>query len=306
MSDRRTNANRQNAKKSTGPRTGSGKAASRLNATKHGIISGLHVLPVIERQQDWEKHLDQILADVKPVGYLEISLAERVALFLWRLGRVARYEREVAALRQESVVEDLQEARRFAASPKNQYEHPDEARTLAQLAKDEVVLLEGFLELPDEAELTADHATTLISSIEGAAEVDVYADDFPSFPGIPEGAELEKFRPWTAGLVRGALRVIAIFAAEDLEDLYAKALNEARVELAVVDDRRKKLAKEIDRYRRQRLLPGSDDIDKVSRYETHLERCLYRTFHELQRLQARRAGAIAPPVAVDGDVSQDQ
>jgi hypothetical protein len=203
-------------------------------------------------------------------------------------------------------VEDLQEARRFAASPKDQYEHPNEARTLAQLAKDEVVLLELFLELPDEAELTADHATTLISSIEAAAEVDIYADDFPSFPGIPDDAALEDFRHWTAGLVRGALRVIAIFAAEDLEDLYAKALNEARIELAVVDHRRKKLAREIDRYRLQRLLLGVDDIDKVSRYETHLERCLYRTLHELQRLQARRAGAIAPPVAFDGDVAQDQ
>jgi hypothetical protein len=97
MSDRRTNANRQNAKKPSGPCTAAGKTVSRLNATKHGIISGLHVLPSVERQQDWDEHLDQILADVKPVGYLEISLAERLALLLWRLGRVARYELEAAA-----------------------------------------------------------------------------------------------------------------------------------------------------------------------------------------------------------------
>ena len=44
---------------------------------------------------------------------------------------------------------------------------------------------------------------------------------------------------------------------------------------------------------------------KVSRYETTLERSLYRSLHELQRLQvARRAnGNVPPPMAVDVDVS---
>jgi hypothetical protein len=50
---------------------------------------------------------------------------------------------------------------------------------------------------------------------------------------------------------------------------------------------------------------GANDFLKLYRYETAIERSLYETLHELQRLQtARRAdGNLSPPVAVDVDVS---
>ena len=46
-------------------------------------------------------------------------------------------------------------------------------------------------------------------------------------------------------------------------------------------------------------------FSKLSRYETAIERSLYKALHELQRLQAaRRAdGSAPPPVAIDVDVS---
>ena len=48
----------------------------------------------------------------------------------------------------------------------------------------------------------------------------------------------------------------------------------------------------------------SDAFSKLSRYETTIERGLYRALHELQRLQAARAGqAVPPPAVVDVDVS---
>lgn len=47
-----------------------------------------------------------------------------------------------------------------------------------------------------------------------------------------------------------------------------------------------------------------DALSKLSRYETTIERGLYRALHELQRLQAARTGqAIAPPLAVDVNLS---
>ncbi len=44
---------------------------------------------------------------------------------------------------------------------------------------------------------------------------------------------------------------------------------------------------------------------KPSRYETTIERSLYKALHELQRLQAARhtEGYVPPPVAIDVDVS---
>ena len=50
---------------------------------------------------------------------------------------------------------------------------------------------------------------------------------------------------------------------------------------------------------------GANAFSKLSRYETMIERSLYKALHELQRLQAaRRAdGDAPPPVAIDVDVS---
>src|SRR4051794_7775752 len=58
-SDKKMEANRQNAQKSTGPRTEEGKAKSRRNALKHGLTSEGTVLPpedtelFQERMQGW-------------------------------------------------------------------------------------------------------------------------------------------------------------------------------------------------------------------------------------------------------------
>ena len=50
---------------------------------------------------------------------------------------------------------------------------------------------------------------------------------------------------------------------------------------------------------------GANAFSKLSRYEAAIERSLYRALHELQRLQAARraGGGVAPPVALDVDVS---
>jgi len=46
-------------------------------------------------------------------------------------------------------------------------------------------------------------------------------------------------------------------------------------------------------------------FSKLSRYETTIERSLYKALHELQRLQAARSaqGNVPPPAALDVDVS---
>jgi hypothetical protein len=46
-------------------------------------------------------------------------------------------------------------------------------------------------------------------------------------------------------------------------------------------------------------------FSKLSRYESTIERSLFKALHELQRLQAARGtgGNVSPPVAVDVEVS---
>jgi hypothetical protein len=112
VSRRQLEANQANAMKSTGPHTAEGLRAVAVNATRHGIWSKVDVVPEFESRQDWEDHLAATVADWSPCGYMEEVLTEQIALLLWRLQRVARYEREAIAVSleidpREAVKEDL-------------------------------------------------------------------------------------------------------------------------------------------------------------------------------------------------------
>jgi hypothetical protein len=86
-------ANRRNAKRSTGPRTEKGKDASKLNAIRHGLLAKSVVVPNLENEEEWQDFRKGVLASLNPVGRLQEELAERIAQILWRVRRVAWHER---------------------------------------------------------------------------------------------------------------------------------------------------------------------------------------------------------------------
>jgi hypothetical protein len=96
-----------------GPATENGKEIVRWNATRHGISSPAPVIPGLEKREDWQEHRDGILENLAPVGHLEVTLAERVALLSWRLHRVTRYETGAIATAQEKIEDDIHEQDRF-------------------------------------------------------------------------------------------------------------------------------------------------------------------------------------------------
>src|SRR5215208_7268598 len=104
-----------------GPATQEGKEVVKWNAVQHGIRSPAPVVSGVEKEVDWEVHRDGMLESLSPEGHLELVLAERVALLLWRLHRVIRYETESIALFQEKAEDDLADKRRFESGP----DHPD-------------------------------------------------------------------------------------------------------------------------------------------------------------------------------------
>jgi hypothetical protein len=75
-----------------GPKTPAGKAAARDNAIRYGLRSNRPVIPEMEDPGEWDRHLNEIIADLAPEGRLESEYAERIALCQWRLRRLARYE----------------------------------------------------------------------------------------------------------------------------------------------------------------------------------------------------------------------
>jgi hypothetical protein len=93
-------ANRQNAKKSTGPKTAGGKAAVSQNAVKHGLFANLVVTG--ETEAEYAAFHGELLAELDPRGVMELLLAERVVSLWWRLIRAERMQNEVI----EDMIED--------------------------------------------------------------------------------------------------------------------------------------------------------------------------------------------------------
>ena len=95
-SDKKAEANRRNALKSTGPKTPEGKAAVRLNALKHGLLSQDILLPG-EGEEALKELNEHLRNELQPVGELENLLVDRIISACWRLRRLGRVETGIFA-----------------------------------------------------------------------------------------------------------------------------------------------------------------------------------------------------------------
>ena len=89
--ERQKQANRQNAKKSTGPRTEEGKARSSQNGLKHGLLARDAVMAG-EDPAEYDRQLQQLEENIFPKNALEFELVRQVADAQWRLRRITRIE----------------------------------------------------------------------------------------------------------------------------------------------------------------------------------------------------------------------
>jgi hypothetical protein len=84
-------ANRRNARKSTGPATQEGKDNSRRNAVRHGLTAET-VIGAIEDAEDYKAFEAAIITDYDAQSAVERELVLRLASLLWRLRRAAAIE----------------------------------------------------------------------------------------------------------------------------------------------------------------------------------------------------------------------
>jgi hypothetical protein len=90
-------ANRENAKKSTGPRTPEGKAKTRLNAKRDGLTG--QVITLAEEDLPYfENFKDRFIADLRPENMMEVHLAHAIAWDTWRLNHLRATEMNLFAL----------------------------------------------------------------------------------------------------------------------------------------------------------------------------------------------------------------
>lgn len=93
ISQKQLEANRQNAKLG-GVKTEEGKAVSKYNALKHGILSK-EVLLEGEDEKTLIEVGKKLRAELEPQTELELVLVDRITANVWRLRRVMQIEREM-------------------------------------------------------------------------------------------------------------------------------------------------------------------------------------------------------------------
>jgi hypothetical protein len=81
-------ANRENAKKSTGPRTEKGKAMSRMNALKHGIDARAETIAV-EYPEELQELTAEYDREFQPIGIAERVLVNLLVRKQWLMNRNA-------------------------------------------------------------------------------------------------------------------------------------------------------------------------------------------------------------------------
>jgi hypothetical protein len=88
-SQNQIDANRENARHSTGPKTPEGKARSSANALRHGLLARNAVMP-IEDGAPYLELLADLEAEFQPVGPHETYLIQQMASAHWNLDRLER------------------------------------------------------------------------------------------------------------------------------------------------------------------------------------------------------------------------
>jgi hypothetical protein len=91
-------ANRRNSEKSCGPKSDETKAIVSQNGVKHGLCAKFHVLDEVEKQEDFDIFLNQLMEDEQPVGQAEIELVVKMAEHTWLSKRALRMQNNCFSL----------------------------------------------------------------------------------------------------------------------------------------------------------------------------------------------------------------
>ncbi|MHC4442745.1 MAG: hypothetical protein ACYTA5_09140, partial [Planctomycetota bacterium] len=121
ISQKQLQANRQNAKKSTGPQTPEGKARSSQNALKHGLLARQILInddDPNEKTEDFDQLLSDLVDELQPDGRIQSLLVQRIAVCYWRLRRAYRFEAQSLIRQREDEFSPFEELARSVSGRK--------------------------------------------------------------------------------------------------------------------------------------------------------------------------------------------
>jgi hypothetical protein len=149
-----------------------------------------------------------------------------------------------------------------------------------------------FPKMRDAAPVDWDDVVCLVKEAETAADVHLDA---------AEKDKVYRRENWTAAELRAISGTIAEKGGMTRDDLLEDIPNWVELRIHERLDAQAEAEGKASRRCRKSLLPPDEHLDKIVRYETHMERSLYKALQELRCLQAAREGGdhVPPPAAPD-------
>jgi hypothetical protein len=280
-------ANRRNAQKSTGPKTTTGKSVAKLNALKHGILAGDVVVTGRFFEEDanaYNRLRRELWESLAPVGVAEEILVDRIAVCAWRFRRALKAEQGEILLSTDVKTLSRMQTRHTMGELAVKHGLTGAMMTTAGTAH----ILQMLTRLRQQVQ--ADGELTDAALQEAIAEV--------AGPDVPLMRELARLRTLLGNKPNG------IEATEWKARQCRHVVEYLDQQCRKFDSVREDLAEDESEETQARLtaatLPSPEILDKILRYETTLERQLYRAMNQLERLQRRRQGEDIPaPMTMD-------
>ena len=289
-------AARNNGRKSHGPKTETGKQNSALNAIKHGTFAGAsppHLQALGEDPAEFARHFGAFRSAFNPQDGYEEVLVKEIADLHWRLERLKRGEAGLLAWRKNAFQKDREWkahlARRVRIDAFREYTISRKYKDLlASKGDSRIVHYSGFtpegdMNSPESPEKYAHILETLstvrdVTSVRGLEAVQIDSLELV----LGDGANC-----------RGSALISVLQACQlDFEKQDPKAQEYRRnCVLQALDEEISYFEKESRLYHEReievspemadaQLLPSAEDLDRIIRYENHLERLI-----ELKRQQ---------------------
>jgi len=279
-SERKKQANRNNSRLSTGPRETS---KTRYNALKHGISSKQAVVPQVDgadAAKRYDELRDALWEYLEPQGALEGALVDQMAVALQQQRRLITFDNAVIQGQAETEFKNWNE--------RNQVD-----QATVELMEAALTRLGG----PENLNEAAD-PTYLVNFLR------------------------ERWGVWVESALGKAIRTrrqgdreFSSYSPEQFQDLIASACGQVKLSeddlrtqlkgyLGEEIHRRKKElernAHQLELHRCLASLPKDSELNRILKYQSRIDRGLFKSLHELQRLQAsRQGGKPLLPAAVD-------
>lgn len=268
-------ANRNNAKSSTGPVTSEGKSVVAQNATRHGLLSSRLFL-VDENPAEFAALLGDLFDALHPVGALECTLVERIAVGFWRQRRLVsaetasiglgRLPRKIAGAVSSAVGKSF--GNELKAADIAPFDTERETWCRAVLAE-----VEALDEL--ELEVLEHNAPLAYQQLKSDA-----ADD---------NSEITAFIAAHKSGLNAYIAELLLWCRQQIREA----------------DERPKVLELAEQVRTQRLNLSADNLELISRYQTSLDNQTYKALRALREAQQWRLNSLESSTSGDLLNSQD-